>query len=111
VSGLCLTYSVDLEPGSRITSAVRQAEDGSCTGEEIDFSEGATYTIISNDFSMSGGDGYPNFSERMVTLGILDEVVAEYLTAEASGGQPINPAIQGRITCEGESCPVPITAP
>ena len=114
VSGLCLTYSVDREPGDRITSAVRQAEDGSCTGEAIDFSESATYTIISNDFSMSGGDGYPNFSERMVTLGILDEVVAQYLsggTEAHAAGEPVNPVIQGRIVCEGESCPVPITAP
>jgi 2',3'-cyclic-nucleotide 2'-phosphodiesterase (5'-nucleotidase family) len=114
VSGLCLTYNVELEPGNRITSAVRQAEDGSCTGEEIDFSEASTYTVISNDFSMSGGDGYPNFSERMVTLGILDEVVASYLNGETEGhaeGEPIAPAIQGRITCEGEGCPVPVTNP
>lgn len=111
VSGLCLTYDVGPEPGSRITSAVRQAEDGSCSGEVIDFSESASYTIISNDFSMSGGDGYPNFSERMVTLGILDEVVAEYITTVSTAGTPLAPAIEGRITCEGETCPVPVTAP
>ncbi len=114
MSGLCITYSVDLEPGSRITNAVRQAEDGSCTGEAIDFSESATYTVITNDFSASGGDGYPNFSERMVTLGILDEVVAQYLAGETdalAAGEPIAPDIQGRIVCEGETCPVPITSP
>jgi 2',3'-cyclic-nucleotide 2'-phosphodiesterase (5'-nucleotidase family)/predicted AlkP superfamily phosphohydrolase/phosphomutase len=108
VSGLCLTYSVDLPAGERITSAVRQAEDGSCTGEAIDFSETATYTIISNDFSMSGGDGYPDFSDRMVTLDILDELVARYLLDVASAGTPIAPEIQGRITCEGTTCPTPI---
>jgi 2',3'-cyclic-nucleotide 2'-phosphodiesterase (5'-nucleotidase family) len=108
MSGICITYSVDLEPGDRITNAVHQAEDGSCTGEEIDFSEGATYTVISNDFSMSGGDGYPNFSERMVTLGILDEVVAQYLAGDTgahAAGELVTPVIEGRIVCEGETCP------
>lgn len=108
VSGLCLTYSVDLPAGERITSAVRQAEDGSCTGEAIDFSESATYTIISNDFSMSGGDGYPDFSDRMVTLDILDELVANYISDVTADGTPLSPEIQGRITCEGATCPVPI---
>jgi 2',3'-cyclic-nucleotide 2'-phosphodiesterase (5'-nucleotidase family) len=114
ISGICITYSVDAEPGNRITSAVRQADDGSCTGEAIDFSESATYTIISNDFSMSGGDGYPNFSDRMVTLGILDEVVAQYLsgaTEAHAAGEPVAPAIQGRIVCEGSTCPTPIMNP
>lgn len=112
ISGLCITYSVDREPGSRITGAVRQAADGSCTGEEIDFSESATYTVISNDFSMSGGDGYPNFSERMITLGILDEVVAQYLSGDTdalAAGEPVSPSIEGRIVCEGEACPEPVT--
>ena len=61
---------------------------------------------------MAGGDGYPNFSERMVTLGILDEVVAEYLSGSTdalAAGDPIAPTIQGRITCEGATCPVPLT--
>ena len=114
LSGLCITYSADLEPGDRITNAVRQADDGACSGETIDFSEGATYTVITNDFSASGGDGYPNFSERMVTLGILDEVVAQYLAGDTeahAAGDPVTPAIEGRITCEGESCPVPVTNP
>lgn len=108
VSGLCLTYSVDLPGGERITSAVHQAEDGSCTGEVVDFSESAIYTIISNDFSMSGGDGYPDFSDRMVTLDILDELVAKYLLDISDANTPIAPEIQGRITCEGATCPTPV---
>ena len=114
ISGLCITYSTDLEPGSRITNAVRQADDGSCTGDAIDFSESATYTVITNDFSASGGDGYPNFSERMVTLGLLDEVVSGYLAGDTEAlvaGDRIEPAIEGRITCEGADCPAPVTAP
>ena len=49
----------------------------------------------------SGGDGYPNFSSRMTTLDIMEEVAADYITANT----PISPSIQGRITCTGAGCP------
>ena len=59
VSGLCFTYDIEAEPGNRVTGAVRQAADGTCSGEAIDLSEAATYTIATNDFTASGGDNYP----------------------------------------------------
>ncbi|MDQ3539289.1 MAG: 5'-nucleotidase C-terminal domain-containing protein, partial [Chloroflexota bacterium] len=114
VSGLCFTYNVDREPGDRVTSAVRQAEDGSCTGEPVDLTAASTYTIISNDFSMAGGDSYPDFSDRVTTLGILDEVVAQYIaggTPAHPAGEPLTTEIEGRIVCEGATCPTPIAAP
>jgi 2',3'-cyclic-nucleotide 2'-phosphodiesterase (5'-nucleotidase family) len=111
VSGLCLTYDIDLEPGNRVVSATRQLEDGSCNGGAIDFSEGAKYTVISTDFAMAGGDGYPNYSDRMVTLGILDEIVAAYITEVTADGALLPASIEGRTTCQGEACLVPITAP
>ena len=110
ISGLCITYSVDRPSGDRITSAVRQAEDGSCTGEAIDLSAASSYTLIGNDFGLSGGDGYPDFSDRMVTLDILDDLVAGYIGDVTADGTPLAPAIQGRITCEGATCPAPIAA-
>jgi len=114
VSGLCFTYSVERETGDRITGAVRQADDGTCTGEAVDLTEASTYTIISNDFSMAGGDGYPDFSDRVITLGILDEVVAGYIAGDTpalGAEEPLTTGIQGRIVCEGSTCPTPIAAP
>ena len=32
VSGLCFTYNIEAAVGSRVTGAVRQAADGTCTG-------------------------------------------------------------------------------
>ena len=101
VSGLCFTYAIGSPAGSRVTGAVRQAANGSCTGAPIDLTAAATYTIAENDFMASGGDGYPNFVSRMTTQDIMDQVLADYLT-----GKTINPAIQGRITCTGATCPV-----
>jgi 2',3'-cyclic-nucleotide 2'-phosphodiesterase (5'-nucleotidase family)/predicted AlkP superfamily phosphohydrolase/phosphomutase len=96
VSGLCFTYDVQLAAGGRVTSAVRQAADGSCTGPPVDLTAaGGPYSILENDFMANGGDGYPNFSSRIATLDLMDQVVADYVTANS----PLSPAIQGRIAC------------
>jgi 2',3'-cyclic-nucleotide 2'-phosphodiesterase (5'-nucleotidase family) len=95
VSGLCFTYDISAPAGNRVTSAVRQAVDGTCTGAAIDLTAGSTYKIAENDFMSAGGDGYPNFFSRATTQDIMDQVVADYITAHS----PINPAIQGRIKC------------
>ena len=110
VSGLCFTYDIEAEPGSRVTGAVRQAADGTCSGEAIDLSEAATYTIATNDFTASGGDNYPNILSRADTRDILASVVSAYVAGESPlslPGEPLDPQIEGRIVCEGEGCPAP----
>jgi hypothetical protein len=63
--------------------------------------------IAENDFMASGGDGYPNFISRAATQNIMDQVLADYVTATGT----LNPAIQGRIKCVdpnpgvGNNCP------
>jgi 2',3'-cyclic-nucleotide 2'-phosphodiesterase (5'-nucleotidase family) len=105
VSGLCLTYDIALAAGARVTGAVRQAADGTCTGDAIDLTSASTYTLAINDFMASGGDGYPNVFSRVTTREIMDEVLADYVAANT----PISPAIQGRIVCTtsgATACPV-----
>ena len=109
VSGLCFTYDISAAVGSRVVGAVRQAANGSCTGPAVDLTAASSYAIASNDFMASGGDGYPNFSSRMVTRDVMDEVVADWVAANS----PIGPSIQGRIVCTtsgATACPT-ITAP
>ena len=107
VSGLCFTYNIEAAAGNRVTGAVRQAPDGSCTGAPVDLSSGTAYSIAENDFMVSGGDGYPNFFARATTRDIMDQVLADYITANS----PISPAIQARIHCldpnpgSGNDCP------
>ncbi len=101
VSGLCFSYDIGAAVGSRVTGAVRQAADGSCTGAVVDLI-GGTYTLAENDFMASGGDGYPNFSARAVSRDFMDKVVADYIGANT----PITPTIEGRIGCSGATCPV-----
>jgi 2',3'-cyclic-nucleotide 2'-phosphodiesterase (5'-nucleotidase family) len=105
VSGLCFTYDVSAPVGSRVLSAVRQAADGSCTGAPVDLTAASTYLIAENDFMATGGDGYPNVYARGTTQNIMDQVLADYITANT----PINPVIQGRIVCTTSGaavCPV-----
>jgi len=108
VSGLCFTYDIAAPAGSRVTGAVRQALDGSCTGAAVNLTSAATYKIAENDFMASGGDGYPFFTPRVTTQDIMDQVLADYITANS----PVAPAIQGRINCADSNgatapnCPV-----
>jgi 2',3'-cyclic-nucleotide 2'-phosphodiesterase (5'-nucleotidase family) len=95
VSGLCFTYEITQPAGSRVLSAVRQAADGSCTGAPVDLTASSTYKIAENDFMATGGDGYPNVYSRGTTQNIMDQVVADYITAYT----PVSPAVQGRIVC------------
>jgi 2',3'-cyclic-nucleotide 2'-phosphodiesterase (5'-nucleotidase family) len=107
VSGLCFTYNIETPAGSRVTGAVRQAPDGTCTGAPIDLTAASTYEIAENDFMASGGDGYPNFFSRAASQEIMDQVLADHVAANS----PLSPAIQGRIKCfdpnpgSGNDCP------
>jgi 2',3'-cyclic-nucleotide 2'-phosphodiesterase (5'-nucleotidase family) len=107
VSGLCFSYNIEAPVGGRVTGAVRQAADGSCTGAAIDLTAASTYKIAENDFMASGGDGYPNFTSRATTQNIMDQTLADYIVANT----PISPSIQGRIKCVdanpgvGNNCP------
>jgi 2',3'-cyclic-nucleotide 2'-phosphodiesterase (5'-nucleotidase family)/predicted AlkP superfamily phosphohydrolase/phosphomutase len=105
VSGLCFTYNISAPVGSRVTGAVRQALDGTCTGPAVDLTAATTYNIATNDFTAGGGDGYPVFTPRVTTRNIMDQVLADYITAQGT----ISPAIQGRIVCTtggAPACPV-----
>lgn len=103
VSGICFTYDIGAAPGNRVTGAVRQAANGSCSGEAIALSDAATYTMTTNDFTASGGDGYPNLVAKATLRDVLAEVVANFIAAES----PLDPRIEGRIVCAGGGCPAP----
>ncbi len=105
VSGLCFSYDISAPAGSRVTSAVRQAADGSCNGAPVDLTAASSYSIADNDFMTSGGDGYPNFFSRATTRDVMDQVLADHVAANS----PLAPAIQGRVTCTtsgATACPV-----
>jgi len=106
VSGLCFTYDIEAAAGSRVTTAVRQAADGSCSGAPIDLTAASSYTLATNNYVVAGGDGYPVVADVVMT-GNLDQHVADWLSAAGT----ISPVLQGRIACTdprpglGNACP------
>ena len=117
VSGLCFTYDVAAAAGSRVTSAVLAADDGSCTATPVDLTAATTYKIAENDFMASGGDGYPVFTSRTTSQDIMDQVVADYVTAESPLAPVVNAAPAGRINCTDSNggtapnCPTLVPSP
>ena len=114
VSGLCFIVQRGRcvrEPGHRRGPPGRRRL--AATGADpVDLTAGSTYTIAENDFMANGGDGYPNFSSRMTSQDIMEEVVADYITANtADRTEVLGGAAPGRITCQdadtgaGPNCP------
>ena len=95
VSGLCFTYDVGFAVGSRVTGAVLQNPDGTCSATAVNLTASSNYTLAENDFMASGGDGYPDDIGSASSRELLDQVLAAYITDNT----PISPSIQGRITC------------
>jgi 2',3'-cyclic-nucleotide 2'-phosphodiesterase (5'-nucleotidase family) len=109
VSGLCFTYDVSSPAGGRVNLVTRQTAAGGCDGGPVDLSAAVSYTVATNDFVAAGGDGYPNILARSTTRELMDQVLADFVTAAGT----IAPSIQGRIVCTSSgatACPA-ITAP
>ena len=99
VSGLCFTYDIALPAASRVLSAVRADAAGNCTATPIDLTSASMYHVAINDFMAAGGDGYPNVASRAHSQDIMDQVLADYVTANS----PLSPVVKafpnGRINC------------
>ncbi|MDF2735241.1 MAG: putative 5-nucleotidase [Chloroflexota bacterium] len=101
VSGLCFTYDIAATAGSRVTGAVLANANGTCSATPVSLTAGDSYKIAINDFMASGGDSYPKVNSRpgYATQDIMDQVLADYVTAKS----PLSPFVlgspNGRINC------------
>ncbi|MFL6066144.1 MAG: 5'-nucleotidase C-terminal domain-containing protein [Gaiellaceae bacterium] len=114
VSGLCFTYDISAPAGSRVTGAVRADATGHCTATPIDLTAASSYKIAENDFTASGGDGYPNFASRMTTQDIMEQVLADYTTAHSPLSPFVLAAPNGRVNCTSSgatACPALVPSP
>jgi len=109
VSGLCFAFDIQQAPGSRVTGAILQAGDGTCTGAAVDFTAAGSYTFATNEFVAAGGDSYPILT-GYVSFGFLDQDVSDWL----SGAGTVSPVLQSRIVCtdsdpgNAPACPTPL---
>jgi 2',3'-cyclic-nucleotide 2'-phosphodiesterase (5'-nucleotidase family) len=117
VSRLCFTYDIALPAGSRVLSAVLADASGNCTATPVDLTAVSSYKVAENDFMANGGGGYPNFASQMTTQDIMDQVAANYVSANS----PLSPFVKafpdGRINCADSNgatapnCPALVAAP
>ena len=89
VSGLVVTADPTKDPGARVVSVT-------VGGQPLDM--GKTYTVATNDFMATGGDGYDSFKDGKT---LIDVTSAQYMASQvidwiAAKGE-IAPAIEGRI--------------
>ncbi|MCY3798227.1 MAG: 5'-nucleotidase, partial [Chloroflexi bacterium] len=93
VAGLRFTFDATQEPGSRIVSA-EVMQDGEFVALDME----AVYTIASNDYLRSGGDGFSILETNAMNAydagRPLDQVVADYIAANS----PLSVELEGRIT-------------
>jgi 5'-nucleotidase len=94
VSGLRFSWDGSQEVGSRIVSVEVRDENGEFAPLDLE----ATYTIVSNDFTRNGGDGFEMFRDNAINpydFGRpLDQVVTDYI----ADNSPVMPEVEGRIT-------------
>jgi 2',3'-cyclic-nucleotide 2'-phosphodiesterase (5'-nucleotidase family)/predicted AlkP superfamily phosphohydrolase/phosphomutase len=101
VSGMCFTYDIAAAAGSRVTNVVLANANGTCSATPVSLTAGDQYMIAINDFMASGGDGYPKVTAKpgYATQDIMDQVLADHVTASS----PLSPSVlappNGRINC------------
>jgi len=93
VSGIHFEYDPSKEPGSRVVSAAVLNSDG--VAEPLD--TGRDYTLATNNFMRTGGDGYQLFNDNAIDPydygRPLEEALIDYMIAN----NPVAVELDGRI--------------
>ncbi|HEY1011759.1 MAG TPA: 5'-nucleotidase C-terminal domain-containing protein [Herpetosiphonaceae bacterium] len=89
ISGFKFTYDSMLPAGRRVLSVKLN------NGTQIISNTTSTYTMVTNDFTNAGGDGYTMLADGQGTTGdTMADIVADYVRAQGV----ITPTVEGRIS-------------
>ncbi len=94
VSGLRFTIDPTQAPGSRIVSVEVLGEDG----EYAPIDPEAVYSVVTNNFMRTGGDGYTMLAENAINPYDFGRVDYEVLAAYLAANSPITAETEGRIS-------------
>jgi 5'-nucleotidase len=91
IAGFKLEYSLSAAPGQRVRKVT--LDDGA---KDVASNDATLYTIVTNDFTNAGGDGYTMLASAPATppRDVLADVVTDYLRARS----PLVVPTAGRIT-------------
>ena len=92
VSGVSFTYNPKAQAGSRVVSA-------KIGGQPLN--KGRSYTVATNNYAASGGDGYKIFKKGEVLINasgatLLAGMVMDYIKTKGS----VSPKVEGRIVAQ-----------
>ena len=92
VSGVSFTYNPKAQAGSRVVSA-------KIGGQPLN--KGRSYTVATNNYAASGGDGYKVFKKGEVLINasgatLLASMVMDYIKTKGS----VSPKVEGRIVAQ-----------
>ena len=92
VSGMSFTYNPKAKSGARVVSVKIGSQS---------LNKGRTYTMATNDYMASGGDGYSVLKKAKVIINasnatIMASMVMDYIKAKGS----VSPKVEGRIVTQ-----------
>lgn len=93
IAGFKYTYSIGAAAGARVQSVTLL--DGSANGKDIPSTDTTEYTLVTNDFTNAGGDGYSMLKQDSPSPGL--EVIADVLDEYVKKHTPLTPSTDGRI--------------
>jgi 5'-nucleotidase len=96
VSGLRYVFDATREPGSRIVSVEVENADGSFSPLETD----TLYTLATNNFMRTGGDGYTVFAEDATEAYDFGRPLEEALIDFMLAHNPLEVELEGRVSVE-----------
>lgn len=94
VSGIRFSFDPNLPAGSRVVSVELDNGDGTFSPLDPD----ATYSVVTNAFMRTGGDGYSILAEQSIDPYDFGAVDYELTLAHLAALGTVSPSIDGRIT-------------
>jgi 5'-nucleotidase len=94
VSGIRFAFDPTRGPGDRIVSVEVENEDGTFSALDPD----TVYSVVTNNFVRTGGDGYSILAEQAIDPYDFGAVDYELTAAYLSGLGEVAPDLDGRIT-------------
>lgn len=93
MSGFYYAFDPKAAVGSRLLQlGIRASDTATCV---TPIQDNTLYYVVSNDFTINGGDGYTSFTSYPSVL--LGEPAADAMANYITKNSPVNPSVVGRI--------------
>ena len=98
IAGFKYSFKVSNAPGARIQSVTLLDGSSGGAGKDIPKGDATLYTMVTNDFTNAGGDGYSMLPASETVPAAKLEVMADVLKEYVKTHSPLSPTVVGLIT-------------